>query len=87
MRVHIEVERIVLHDIPLGQADRVRLLAAVEQAIGQQISTRESGWEAASVPVLTPSPVILPANGSGALATAIAGATVRALGHGGGGKS
>ena len=85
MTIRVEVERIVLHDIPVSQAERPGLLAAIEHAIADQLT---GGWpsrptQSDAVPVLRPSPVPV----TGGLATGIAGATVSAIARLSGGRS
>lgn len=62
MSIRVEVERLVLHDIPLAHSDRRRLLAAVEQAITERIVATQAGWDIAdgAVPVIHTGPVTLP---------------------------
>ena len=90
MTMHIEVERLVLQDLPVAPGDRRRLLAAVEQAIRQQLTAQPPQWQdGTAVPVLRPSPITLPGtpDGSiGALANGIAGATTGAVTQLAGGK-
>jgi hypothetical protein len=61
MTVRVEIERLVVHDIPLAQVDRRRLLAAVEQAIAEQTAGAAAGWDIAdaAVPVVHTAPIIL----------------------------
>lgn len=86
MNIHIEIERLVVHDIDLTPGDRRQLLAAVEHAITECAP----GWadsEAlgnASVPVLRADPIALPGKDvAGArvasLATGIAAATTTSI--------
>ncbi|WP_069163763.1 hypothetical protein [Nocardia altamirensis] len=86
MNIRIEVERLVLHDLPIAQADRRRLLAAVESAIAERLTAAHPNWDPATVPVLTAPPITLPGTGIGPLADGIAAAATQAIGVSGRGR-
>ncbi|KAA8884195.1 hypothetical protein F3087_35170 [Nocardia colli] len=88
MNIRVEVERIVLHDLPVSQADRRRLSAAIEAAITARLAAGAARWDPAAmaVPVVAAPPIILSGNGIGALADGIATAATQAIGQSGGGR-
>ena len=77
MNIHIDIQRLVVHDIDLTSGDRTRLLAAVEQAIAERAPAWEQyeTLENASVPVLHAEPFSLPGE-------EVAGARVASLATG-----
>jgi len=91
--IRVEVERLVLHDFPLAHTDRRGLLAAVEQAIAEQMAAAAAGWDivGGAVPVIRTNPITL-AGGEpagtpvDALADGIAAAATSAVGQLRGGK-
>lgn len=91
MSIHVQIDRLVLHDMALAHADRPRLLTAIEHAIAEQVAAMASGAIAdRAVPVIHGDPIALPGHSPtaaqlGALATGIAGAATSALTQAGGG--
>ncbi|PXX60822.1 hypothetical protein DFR70_10913 [Nocardia tenerifensis] len=86
MNIRVEVERLVLQGLPISQADRARLLSAVETAITEQLTAPGEPWAPVAVAKVAAGQITLPDNKVGSLAAGIATATTRAIGHSGRGR-